>query len=293
MYELLQTTITFLVMGALCSLLERLWPYNVGKWRPDTFTDVTYFAIRIALSASLAVATGVAGQSLPEREQSLIGSSPFAVQLVGYLFLSDFIQYWTHAIMHRVNFLWHVHAIHHSPVQVDWLVASRVHPIELGINKAVSAIPLYFIGFSPSVIAFAVPITACYSLFLHANVPWTYGPFGYIFASPAFHHWHHASDPPARDKNFAQTFSLIDYLFRTAYFPRNRRVGKYGLVKGVMPAGFIQQCAYPLRVWFGLAQSSEYRNAEDSDSTDIEVKHEVAVSAGQLWVSQPERQSDE
>ena len=38
-------------------------------------------------------------------------------------------------------------------------------------------------------------------------------------ASPAFHRWHHSSDPAARDKNYAQTFSIIDFVFGTAYFP--------------------------------------------------------------------------
>jgi sterol desaturase/sphingolipid hydroxylase (fatty acid hydroxylase superfamily) len=171
------------------------------------------------------------------------------VQLVAVLFLSDFIQYWSHLIMHYWKPLWHVHAVHHSPEQIDWLVAARVHPFELGINKALAAAPLYWIGFSPEVFAVSVPLAATYSLLIHSNLSWTYGPFGYIITSPAFHRWHHSSDPLARDTNFAQTFSCIDFLLGTAYFPRGQKPEKYGLVSDVMPRGIIGQFLYPIRRW--------------------------------------------
>ncbi|HKB02697.1 MAG TPA: sterol desaturase family protein [Gemmataceae bacterium] len=251
MTEAAQIVITFLGMAVLCVLLERVWPLEAGQnWRSDSFTDVLYLGLRIALSAGLALGTGFAGATLPDHGPSLVGSFPFVTQLVLFLFLSDFVQYWAHRLMHRLTPLWHVHAVHHSPDQVDWLVASRVHPFELAFNKAVSALPLYLIGFSPTVIAVAIPLAACYSLLLHANLRWTYGPVGYLIASPAFHRWHHAADRDARDKNFAQAFSVIDYLFGTAHFPRGRRPERYGLVGATMPRGIWEQFLYPIRVWY-------------------------------------------
>jgi sterol desaturase/sphingolipid hydroxylase (fatty acid hydroxylase superfamily) len=184
----------------------------------------------------------------------MVGRLPFWAQLILFLFLADLIQYWSHWVLHVWKPLWHVHAVHHSPMKLDWLVAARVHPIELAVNKAVSAVPLYLVGFGPEVVGVAVPLAAAYSLLIHSNLRWTYGPLGYVVASPAFHHWHHASDPPARDKNFAQTFSIIDYLFGTAYFPRRAIPEQYGLVSGVMPDGIWRQFLHPLRQWWQMIQ---------------------------------------
>ena len=251
MFEVVQTVLTFVLMGSLCTLLERLWPQDPAapKWRSDSMTDVLYFLLRILLSVMLAVATAIAGSTLPPKTPTAAGSLPFAVQLIAVLFLADFIQYWTHLAMHQIKPLWHMHAVHHSPELIDWLVAARVHPFELAINKAFSAAPLYLLGFSPEVIAVAVPLSAAYSLLLHSNLNWHYGPLGYVIASPVFHRWHHASDPSARDKNYAQTFSCIDFLFGTAHFPRGVSPEKYGLVSGVMPPGMVRQFFYPIREW--------------------------------------------
>lgn len=253
MADALQVVLTFAGMAALCALLERVWPFQEGapRWRPDAGTDVWYNAIRVALSAGLAVATGAAGASLPDRGPSPVGrvGLPLWAEVVAFLFLADLIQYWCHWLMHVWKPLWHVHAVHHSPEGVDWLVAARVHPLELAVNKAAAAVPLYLLGFSPAAIAVAVPLAAAYSLLIHSNLGWTYGPLGYLITSPAFHHWHHASDPPARDKNFAQTFAVIDYLFGTAYFPRGVAPGKYGLVRGAVPRGIWGQLLHPLREW--------------------------------------------
>lgn len=252
MNEIVQTVLTFVLMGGLCTLLERLWPHDPAapRWRSDSATDVLYFLLRIALSVLLAVATAIVGGTLPATAPTGAGALPFWVQLVAVLFLSDFIQYWAHRALHQVKLLWHVHAVHHSPETVDWLVAARVHPFELGFNKVLSAVPLYLIGFAPESIAVAVPLTAAYSLLLHSNLGWRYGPLGYVIASPAFHRWHHASDPAARDTNYAQTFSCIDFLFGTAHFPRGQSPERFGLVSGVMPRGMIRQFVYPIREWF-------------------------------------------
>lgn len=253
MAEVVQVVGTFAAMAALCTLLEKLWPLTPAapRWRPGSRTDVWYNVIRVVLSAAAAVATGAAAATLPEHAAppAPVGRLPFAAQLVLFLFLSDLIQYWSHRWMHVSKRMWHLHAVHHSPERIDWLVAARVHPLELAVNKAVSALPLYLAGFAPGVVAVAVPLAAAYSLVIHSNLRWTYGPVGYVITSPAFHHWHHASDEPARDKNFAQTFAFIDYLFGTAYFPRGAAPERYGLVSGEMPDGIVPQFLQPLREW--------------------------------------------
>src|SRR5688572_32092692 len=47
-------------------------------------------------------------------------------------------------------------------------------------------------------------------------------PLRWILATPRFHHWHHAAETEAMDKNFAVHLPLIDRLFGTAYLPEGR-----------------------------------------------------------------------
>ncbi len=271
MLDLAVTVGGFLVMGLLCLLLERVWPVDQDQpvWRADSMTDVLYFLLRIGLSAVLVLAMGLTGSHLPQQGKTIVGSQPIWLQVFQVMFLSDLIQYWSHRIMHEYAPLWRLHAVHHSPEQIDWLVAARVHPCELVINKVVSTVPLYFLGFAPEAFAIAVPLVASYSLLLHANVSWSYGPAGYLVASPAFHRWHHSSDPEARDKNYAQVFPLLDFLFGTAYFPPGHPE-KYGLVKGKMPHGIWGQFLHPFR-----SNAGNYETATPSNPKPLAATGEL------------------
>jgi sterol desaturase/sphingolipid hydroxylase (fatty acid hydroxylase superfamily) len=249
MIDLIGSVAGFLIMGMLCCLLERVWPEDRLQlgWRPDSRLDVLYLAIRIGLSVLLVIATALAGHALPSRQPYFAGLQPFWLQLVEVLLLSDLITYWSHRFMHAWYPLWRVHAIHHTAEEIDWLVAARNHPAELVINKVLSSLPLYFLGFAPDVFATVVPLTAAYSLLLHANVSWSYGPLRYILASPAFHRWHHSSDPDIIDKNLAQIFAFYDWLFGTLHFPASGHPQKYGLPGKQVRASFWDHLLYPIR----------------------------------------------
>jgi sterol desaturase/sphingolipid hydroxylase (fatty acid hydroxylase superfamily) len=58
----------------------------------------------------------------------------------------------------------------------------------------------------------------------HANLPWSYGPLGYVLVSPLFHRLHHAigygHEGRRHGCNFAVLFPLWDMLFGTADYRR-------------------------------------------------------------------------
>jgi Fatty acid hydroxylase superfamily len=74
----------------------------------------------------------------------------------------------------------------------------------------------------------------------HANLYLPIGPLRYAFNNPQMHLWHHAEElPPHRPAgaNFGLTLSVWDYLFGTAYVPRedsHLRLGFFGY-GGVFP----------------------------------------------------------
>ncbi|WP_390844613.1 sterol desaturase family protein [Anatilimnocola floriformis] len=85
----------------------------------------------------------------------------------------------------------------------------------------------------------------CYSVFIHANLRFNFGPLGYIFATPQFHHWHHGAEREAIDKNFAVHFPLLDMVFGTFHLPGNRWPAYYGVHSNDVPESYFGQWIYP------------------------------------------------
>jgi sterol desaturase/sphingolipid hydroxylase (fatty acid hydroxylase superfamily) len=145
------------------------------------------------------------------------------------------------------RWLWKFHAVHHSSESVDWLSSVRLHPVNDIVTRVLQVLPLYWLGFSGAVLAAYVPFLTFYALLLHANVNWTFGPFRYAIASPAFHRWHHTTEAEGLDKNFAGTFPFIDLIFGTFYMPPGRTPTHFGITGSPVPTGFFAQLLYPFR----------------------------------------------
>lgn len=163
------------------------------------------------------------------------------------LFLvGDFLQYWLHRWTHRGR-LWDFHAVHHAPQQLDWHHAVRFHPV----NYFVYIMPVKLLFILAGVPVWQVfvlgPLSVLYSVLLHANLNFTFGPLRYVLASPVFHRWHHSAEPEARDKNFAPTFPFYDLLFGTFYMPKDRLPGALGIAGNPVPKGIVGQMVYPFR----------------------------------------------
>jgi sterol desaturase/sphingolipid hydroxylase (fatty acid hydroxylase superfamily) len=87
-----------------------------------------------------------------------------------------------------------------------------------------------------------------YGYFIHADLPWTYGPLGKVFVSPAMHRWHHAKDYKYAGTNFATVFSIFDRVFGTFALPGpcDVPVGIEQDIGNTVP----RQLAHPFREWF-------------------------------------------
>ncbi len=72
------------------------------------------------------------------------------------------------------------------------------------------------------------------------------GPLRWLLASPQFHHWHHANETHAFDKNFAGQLPFLDALFGTLYIPGKAMPKAYGTGDPVPPL-YHEQLLYPFR----------------------------------------------
>jgi sterol desaturase/sphingolipid hydroxylase (fatty acid hydroxylase superfamily) len=256
--------VAFVVLSLLFGLLERLWPARVGqpRWRPDRFTDLGYWFFtplvtrtltQITIVAAVVLIAWQAGVAPLDREhvRDFVAhhrshALPPGVQVAAILIVGDFIGYCTHRLFHR-RALWKFHAVHHGSTQVDWLSSVRLHPVNDALAKVAQSLPLLFLGFDYTLLAAYIPFLTFYAIFLHANVPWTFGPLRYVVASPTFHRWHHTSQAEGLDRNFAGLFPLWDLLFGTFYMPPGRQPEAFGLAGERVPDGLLAQLAYPFR----------------------------------------------
>jgi sterol desaturase/sphingolipid hydroxylase (fatty acid hydroxylase superfamily) len=170
---------------------------------------------------------------------------PIAAQIALVVVLGDFIGYWAHRAFHRGR-LWRFHAIHHASRDLDWLSATRLHPVNDILQRAVQAVPLFALGFDATVLAAYVPALALYAIGLHANVSWSFGPLRYVIASPRFHRWHHTSEAQGIDKNFAGLLPVWDLMFGTFHMPAGRVPLEFG-VHDEIPDGIVGQLAWPFK----------------------------------------------
>jgi lathosterol oxidase len=176
-----------------------------------------------------------------------VAAQPLALQLVEAALVADLTQYWVHRAFHATPWLWRFHAIHHSSPALDWLAGSRLHLVDVIVTRALAFVPLFVLGFEEAAIAAYLVWVAAQATWIHANLRWRTGWLDHVVATPRFHHWHHAAEPAARDKNFAVHFPWLDRLFGTHHLPAGAWPARYGVLADEPPPGFAAQLVWPFR----------------------------------------------
>jgi sterol desaturase/sphingolipid hydroxylase (fatty acid hydroxylase superfamily) len=245
-------------ISAAFVVLERLFPWRQRQslLRPGWLRDAGFVALNghffslwtAAVTGAVAAAATRALQLFGVRlEGSPIGAWPFLGQFLALLALADFLQWCVHNLLHRVPWLWTFHKVHHSITTMDWIGNWRFHWMEILVYKSLQWLPLAWLGASPEA-AFAVAVfTTVWGDFNHANLDVGLGPLGYVLNNPRMHLWHHdQSSEGGVAKNFGVVFSAWDFLFGTAWWPRERSPGRLGYA-GIeeMPQSFHGQALWP------------------------------------------------
>lgn len=174
--------------------------------------------------------------------------SPWAVLALAIL-VADFTSYLFHRVMHS-RLLWPVHAIHHSDRAMTWTSLMRFHPLNRLIKLTAGITVMTLIGMPAYAIAIANTVRHIYGLFIHADLPWTFGPLKRVFVSPMMHRWHHCRDERLAGRNFATIFAFFDVAFGTWAMPEERPAPAMGIYDRRIGRTWIQHMIYPLRVWF-------------------------------------------
>jgi sterol desaturase/sphingolipid hydroxylase (fatty acid hydroxylase superfamily) len=245
--DLLGSTLVFVVIEKLFPLYKRQAVFR-KEWQTDLkHFAVNHFIVGLALLTVNFLLHHLFDRLLSSRFQQHVSHLPFVPQLLLCILVADLAQYGTHRAYHEVPFLWRFHAVHHSVKTMDWLAGSRQHMLELIATRVCVLAPLYVLGFNEAVMNAYIIVVGFQAVFNHANVHLPWGPLKYLIVTPNFHHWHHASDDEAIDRNYAAHYAFLDYLFGTAVKSKNKFPEKYGVVGDYMPDGFVRQQLFPFR----------------------------------------------
>ena len=169
---------------------------------------------------------------------------PIWLQFVAVLLISDLMFWLAHRLYHAVPLLWKFHRVHHSSEHLDWLAAFRVHPVDQIVNASIIALPTMVLGFSPVALLIYALLYKWHAILLHSNVDVSFGPLGWVVTTPRFHHWHHANQVEAYDRNFGGQLAIWDRLFGTAYQSEQPRPERYG-VDDPPPENFVSHMVLP------------------------------------------------
>lgn len=219
--------------------------------RPEWRLDLVYFALNhLLLGVLLLIGNNFAPSFFSWAVNSHIQSGmqmlPLWGQFIILVICADFVLYWSHRAFHEVPRLWPFHAVHHCVEHMDWLAGSRNHIVQTIVDRSLAMIPLYLLGPDKEALDIYVTFAALQAVFVHANVGLPMGPLKWIIATPQFHHWHHSSDKPAIDTNYAVHLPVMDMMFGTFHMPDEHWPKDYGTTKR-LPRTFIGQLLHPFK----------------------------------------------
>jgi len=229
--------ISLLVWG-----MEVLFPWrkNQAIIRKDFWLDAFYmffnfFVFAIVISGFYRI-LGLLFESFGLTAKSLalvdVRSWPTLIQLLVFFVVLDFVQWFTHILLHKYPALWKFHQVHHSVKEMGFAAHLRYHWMENVLYKPLKTFGVMILGgFEPEQ-AYIVHFAAIAIGHLnHANIKITWGPLKYLLNNPVMHLYHHAYNLPkgSYGVNFGISLSLWDYIFKTNYIPED---------SGTIPLGF-------------------------------------------------------
>lgn len=234
---------------------------------PQIRINLILFTIDVAIVTPLLVmALTYTGGLIQQAGLRLFSADAWSVipaWLVAFIaiFAGDFIAYWRHRFEHTA-LIWPTHAIHHSDTHMTWTTGLRFHPLNRLTTALIDTTFLALLGLPLWALMINNLVRHYYGLFIHMDLPWTYGPLGRVFVSPAMHRWHHIRDAEGAGANFATVFSVFDQAFGTYHVPRpcDAPLG----VREQIGRGALGQLAWPLiAAWRGISRLGTSRRVPD------------------------------
>ncbi len=247
-----------IAISLLVWVLEILFPWRKEQsiirkdfWLDGFYMFFNFFIFAIVINGvykMLGVLFGDIGITSKTLAIVDIAHWPQWVQLLIFFIILDFVQWFTHVLLHKYPVLWEFHKVHHSVKEMGFAAHLRYHWMENILYKPLKTLGVMVLGgFEPEQ-AYVVHFAAiAIGHFNHSNIKLTYGPLKYILNNPVMHLYHHAYTIPegSYGVNFGISLSIWDYIFKTNFIPEDSgkiELGFPGDEK--LPKGFWGQLVY-------------------------------------------------
>ena len=220
--ELLAPAIGVLVLAAVYS--EQRWPAEAQpRLSRGRFQDLVWTAVHVAVVVPLMTLLGVGfaivlGEHVGWLDGSWTATWPAWVLVPVTLAVMDAANWLAHLADHRIAPLWRLHTIHHSQEELNVLTSFRAHPLMHTTGFFVSTLAALAMMGERSLAPTLITAYVCLGALPHANVAWTFGRFGKLIVSPAYHRRHHSAEGE-HDVNLAVVLPVWDILAGRARFP--------------------------------------------------------------------------
>lgn len=143
---------------------------------------------------------------------------PTWLNVIVALVLMDIAGYWAHILMHKVPWLWRMHAIHHSDIDFDCTTGFRFHPLEALFTTAVRLCVIALAGLDPLAVLLYETWLSLQNLYGHANARLPVSVerlFHCLVVTPDMHRIHHSVRVDEGLSNYGIVFPWWDHMFGT------------------------------------------------------------------------------
>lgn len=241
---------------AVVALAERLMPFH-KEWnhaQGDVGIDMIHGVVsNLTLPFVYRAAFALLLLPVARALEHVVGGAiwptawPLAAQVILAAVAAELCQYWVHRAAHETQWLWRLHAVHHSPKRLYWLNAGRDHPLGLLILFGAETSALMLLGAPDRVFFMQGVLTVVVGLFQHANIDLKLGIFNYIFSLNELHRWHHDENVTIANHNYGSNLSVWDWIFGTAYRGREGTSPTVGISGLSIPENYGVQLLVPFR----------------------------------------------
>jgi sterol desaturase/sphingolipid hydroxylase (fatty acid hydroxylase superfamily) len=175
----------------------------------------------------------------------LLPLPPF-LSVIVYWIVMDFLNYWTHRLLHAVPALWAFHSVHHTQTKLTFLSANRIHVVEQLLSGVLMIVPAFLLGV-PQRLWLPLLLVQLFSETLqHARLNWSFGAMHGLLVSPVFHKIHHSTDEREYNGNYGRVLSLWDAMFGS-FVHSSTTERHYGVSGMDVPETLTAQFLHPFR----------------------------------------------
>lgn len=143
---------------------------------------------------------------------------PAPVELAAAVVLLDYTLYVWHVLTHKLPFLWRLHRVHHSDLDLDASTAVRFHFGEMALSVPWRALQILVIGAAPLALSSWQLLTLVAILFHHGNVALPLRAERWLcrlLMTPRMHGIHHSTVAEEANSNWSTIFAWPDYVHGT------------------------------------------------------------------------------